>query len=217
MRLTIRLLTVSCLALAAAAEAQSNDGRHRYKWKDAQGNLHIEDTIPPEAAKLGYDVLNANGLVVKHVERAQSDEEIAAVRAAAEKAAEEKRRAADQASRDTQLLAAYPTEDDLHRAQDSQFAMLQQNIDAASAAIASQEKSLAEMLAHAAEYERDGKPVPANVQKQISQLRDGIAEQKTYFERRRTEQTQMRQRFANELEHYREVRTRFESERGNKH
>lgn len=215
MRSTVRLLALSCLAFAAAVQAK--DTHNRYKWKDAQGNLHIEDSIPPDAAKLGYEVINAGGLVVKRVERARTDDELAAAKAAIEKTAEEKRRAADQASRDAQMLAAYPTEDDLRRAHESQLAILQQNISTVTAGIASQEKSLAEMLAHAAEYERDGKSVPSNVQKRISQLRDGIAEQKTYHERRQAEHTQMQQRFAEELQHYRETKERRENERLPKH
>lgn len=215
MRTIIRLLVISCLALTTASFAQTKDGRNRYKWKDAQGSLHIEDSIPPEAARLGYEVLNANGLVVRRVERARSNEEIAAAKAADDKAADDKRRAANQASRDTQMLAAYPTEDDLRHAQESQLTMLQQNIETAKVGIASQEKSLAELLAHAAEYERDGKPVPVGVQKQISQLRDGIAAQKVYSERRQTEQSEMRQRFADEVEHYRAVKARFDNERDN--
>ncbi len=56
-------------ALSFAAAAQDKDPRHRFRWKDTQGNLHIEDSIPPADAKLGYDIVNAQGILVRHVER----------------------------------------------------------------------------------------------------------------------------------------------------
>jgi len=205
------LLAMALLATSCVAQAQANDARHRYRWKDAQGNLHIEDAIPPGDAKLGYDVVNAQGITIRHVERQRTEDELAAAKAAAEKAASDSRAAADQASRDAQMLAAYPEESDLRKAQESQLTMVQQNIDTSSAGIRSQEKSLAEMLAHAAETERDSKPVSPVVQQRIATLKSGIAEQKLVLEKRERERLAMQKQFEVELAHYREVKLKQEA------
>jgi hypothetical protein len=207
------IASLALVASVAVAAPQNNDARHRYKWHDAQGNLLLEDSIPPEDAKLGYDIVNANGLVVKHVDRQKTEEELAAAKAAKEKTEADKRAAAEQASRDTQLLAAYPNEADLRKAQESQLTMVTQNIDTAQAGIKSQEKSLSEMLGHAAELERDGKPVPKNYQNQIAKLKGGIAEQKGTLEKRERERESMQKQFQVELAHYREVKERAETQR----
>ncbi|HOV58555.1 MAG TPA: hypothetical protein PLN91_11805, partial [Rhodanobacteraceae bacterium] len=68
-RLTHPLAVAVLLGLGLTAQAAEQDPRHRFKWRDEQGNLHIEDSIPPEAARLGYDIVNAQGLLVRHVER----------------------------------------------------------------------------------------------------------------------------------------------------
>jgi hypothetical protein len=207
------LVAVALLAASCTAQAQSNDLRHRYKWKDAQGNLHIEDAIPPSDAKLGYDIVNAQGLIIRHIERQRTEEELAAAKAAMEKAEVERRTLTEQSSRDTQMMAAYPDENELRKAQESQLTMVQQNIDTSSAGIKSQEKSLAEMLAHAAEAERDNKPVSPAMQQRIAKLKSGIAEQKLILEKRERERVAMQKQFEVELAHYREVKAHQEAMR----
>jgi hypothetical protein len=203
-------LIVLTMGIAAPAVAQNTE-RHRYKWKDAQGNLHFDDALPPEAAKLGYDVVNAQGIVVKHVERAKTDEEDKAEAAAAASKAEHDRTAADQARSDQQILAAYPNEGEFVSAQQQQMDMIDQNIHATEISLQSQEKSLTEMLSHAADLDRNGKPVPAPLQQQIDTLRRNIEKQKTYIASKQQEKIDSTKKFDSELAHYRAVRDRDRS------
>lgn len=210
----VRPLAVALLlASGLATSAENKDPRHRFKWKDAQGNLHIEDSIPPADAKLGYDVVNAQGILVRHVERQKTPEELAQAKLDAEKAEAAKKAASQQSSRDAQMLAAYPNEDELKKAQDSQLALIAQNIDTATAGIQSQEKSLSEMLAHAGELERNGTTVPLSVKKQIDALKSGIAEQKRVLAKREQERTAMQQQFESEMGHYREIKSKQDEQR----
>jgi predicted RNase H-like nuclease (RuvC/YqgF family) len=78
----------------------------------------------------------------------------------------------------------------------------------------SQEKSLSDMLAHAGELERDGKPVPPSVKKQIDTLKSGIAEQKRILAKREQERSAMQQSFEAELGHYREIKARQDERKG---
>lgn len=198
----ILLVVLGATALAATPVAQHN----RYKWKDAEGNPHFDDVLPEEALKLGYDVVNSNGIVVKHVDRAKTPEELKAADAEAARKAAAKRIADEQAKADQQTLAAYPTEHDLVDAQKAQLAMLDQNIHATEISLQSQEKSLTEMLAHAADLDRNGKPVPPTLQKQIDSLRRNIGQQKDYIVHKEQEKIEAGTRFETELARYRRLR-----------
>lgn len=201
-------------SVGMAAHAANPDGRLRYKWRDEAGNLHYADSVPPEATRLGYEVVNQQGVVVRRVDRAKTEAEIAAAKAAADKLAEEKRKADDTARNDAQMLAAYPTEDDLRKSLQAQIDLINQNIQATEVGIASQEKSLAERLVHAAEQERNGKPVPATVQNQINTLRTGLADQKAFLDRRIADRAAMEKQLVSDLERYRTLKQRTDEQRG---
>jgi hypothetical protein len=200
--IALTLSAVTALAAGPSGPAEHN----RYKWKDAEGNLHFDDVLPEEAMKLGYDVVNSSGIVVKHVNRLRTPEEIKADEEAAARKAAEKRIADEQAKADQQTLAAYPTENDLIDTHKAQIAMLDQNIHATEISLQSQEKSLTEMLSHAADLDRTGKPVPQALQSQIDSLRRNIEQQKNYITARTQEKVEVGKKNAAELARYRELR-----------
>lgn len=216
MQSVVRNVFFALVLVSGVASAAGAPDRLRYKWRDEAGNLHYADSVPPEATRLGYEVVNQHGVVVRRVERAKTEEELAAAKAAADKLAQEKRRADDSARNDAQMLAAYPTEEDLRKSLQAQIDLISQNIQATEVGIASQEKSLAERLVHAAEQERNGKPVPAPVQKQINTLRAGLAEQKAFLERRTADRADMEKQLASEIDRYRALKARQDEQRNGK-
>jgi hypothetical protein len=212
MRNTALSLAAVALFLVAIGNATAQGGVHnRYKWKDAQGNLHFDDVLPPEAMQVGYDIVNSQGLIIKHIERAKTAAEQKADEEEATKMALERRVAEDQAKEDQQTLAAYPTEFEFVDAQKAQIAMLDQNIHATEISLQSQEKSLTEMLSHAADLDRTGKPVPATLQSQIDVLRKNIEKQKAYIASRQQEKVDTAKKFETELKRYRELHDRAQS------
>ena len=77
----------------------------------------------------------------------------------------------------------------------------------------SQEKSLAELLGHAAELESSGKPVPTNLANRIGTLRKQVEDQRAYIARKETERTDTVTRFDDELAHYRDLKSKFAADR----
>jgi hypothetical protein len=200
-----------CIALSVvAATAHAQNDRVRYKWRDETGALHFGDSIPPEAAKFGYEVVNKQGITIRRVDRAKTPEELAASKAAAAQAAAEQKKVDDAARNDAQILAAYPNEDDLRKSIQAQIDLIAQNISATEIGIVSVEKSLAERLNHAAEQERIGKPVPAVVQKQIDKLKADLADQRAFLERRTNDRTAMQKQMETSIAHYREIKQKQE-------
>ena len=208
MRITVAAFAIALLGSSVASHAADSGAHNRYKWRDAQGNLHFDDALPVEALQFGYDVVNGAGIVTKHVPRARTLEELQADEAAAAKTAAEKHAVDERAKADAQTLAAYPTENELVASQQAQISMLDQNIHATEVSLQSQEKSLTEMLSHAADLDRTGKPVPATLQSQIDSLRRNVEQQKNYIATKTKEKEEAGKRFEVELAHYRELRAK---------
>ena len=191
---------------------RSDKAHNRYKWRDGQGNLTTTTSCRDEALKSATTSSTPQGMVVKHVDRARTPEEWQAAKSRGGKS--RRRRSARRTNRraDQQMLAAYPHEEDLASAQREQLAVIDQTVQATQASLQNQEKSLSEMLAHAADLDRTGKPVPATLQQQIDALRVGIEKQKAYIANKNAEKDSSAKRFETELAHYRECRRRTGSQ-----
>lgn len=196
---------VTLLIAASLASAPALAQGTRYKWRDAEGNLHYSDALPADAGKLGYDVVNAHGVVIKRVEAAKTPEQRAIAKAAAEREQASRNEAEARLRKDQQMLAAYPTERELLTAHEQQLQLLQQNIESARNALQNQERNLAEQLGNAADIERDGKAIPPRMAEQISTVRKQIEAQHGLIERRQAELAKAKVDFAAELEHYRSL------------
>lgn len=161
-----------------------------YKWVDEKGNVHYSDRVPPEAAKLAREEKNQDGVTVKEVARAKIEEELAAEAAQRVKDEEARKIAEAQAQADRALMLSYTTEDDLLRAREQELGVIEANMATAKLTIASQEKNLSDLLAHAADFERNKKPVPQAVTDSIAHVRAQIeAQQKTLKEREGSKDT----------------------------
>lgn len=214
----MRFVLPAVLALVIAVPAWAAGGaasqpHQRYKWTDAEGNLHYSDALPPEAVKYGYEIVNPQGVIIKHVDRLKTAEERAAAKAEIAKAQAAKDSAEARVRNDKQLIAAYPTEDDLKRAQRQQADMMDTNLTSARISLQSQEKSLAELLGHAAELDSNGKPIPVNLTKKIADMRKQVEEQRTYISRKQKERDDTVAHFEDDLAHYRSLKEPKEADR----
>lgn len=186
--------------LPPAAQAQK-----LYKWVDKDGNVTYSDQVPPTEAELAREELNRQGVAVKRVERAMTAEERATLEAERAAAAIAEREAEEQARRDHVLLASYPSERDLARAYGERFDLLKQTIEGAKMGLKGQERSLSELLAHAAQLEQSGKPVPATVKASIETARRQTEEQRSLLQRREAEQAALQQEYDEVLDRYRRL------------
>ena len=177
-----------------------------YRWVDREGNVHYTDTLPPEAMQSARDELNSQGMTVNRVNRALTEEERKRKTEDADRATETTARQAEQDKMDSVLTSSYATEGDLERAYKERFDLLDQSVEAAKVGIASQEKSLTDLLAHAARLEREGKPVPATVNDSITAARTQVAEQRAYMEMREKERTSLQNEYETVRARYRKLK-----------
>ncbi|SFN63868.1 DUF4124 domain-containing protein [Dokdonella immobilis] len=206
--MTIFRLT-SILLLSVVAASALAAGSVRYKWRDAEGNLHYTDSLPADAGVRGYEVINAQGIVVKRVEPAKTPEQRREAKVAADAARAEKDAAERQQRADQQLLAANPTEKDLIETHRQQLEMIDLQLSSQHATLESLERSLTDLLGRAAALERSDRPVPAKLAGQIGDLRRNIETQHALIERRKVERESTVKDFAKELDHYRALREKY--------
>jgi uncharacterized protein (DUF342 family) len=202
MKPTTYLLVLALpLLLAGTADAQK-----LYRWVDAEGKVHYTDSLPPEAVDSAREELNQQGMAVNRVERALTDEERAALADERAKQAEMAALQAEKEKMDAVLIGSYPSEVDLQRSYSERFDLLDQSVEAARVGIRSQEKSLTDLLAHAANIEREGRPVPATVASSINAARKQVADQRAFLAKRESERESLQEEFDTVLERYRALK-----------
>ncbi|MEZ5464181.1 MAG: DUF4124 domain-containing protein [Lysobacteraceae bacterium] len=194
------------LAIANPAAAQK-----LYRWTDKDGKVHYSDQVPPEAVENARSELNKQGVAVKQVDRALTTEERAERDAAAAAAAEQARIDAEKARQEDMLLTSYPTEEALERSYRERFDLLDQSISSTRTGVQSQQKSLNDLLEHAASLERAGKPVPATINQSIELARRQLDEQSSYLAQREKEREALTGEHASAILNYREVKAAAEA------
>jgi hypothetical protein len=208
---------IAALAFAVAFDAgaagtapSSDKGSHnRYKWHDAAGNLQYTDALPPEAAKLGYEIVSPQGIVIKRVDRAKTAAEMKEAKAAAQVAEGEKNETDAHARADSLLISGYPEESDLERTQHQKLDVLDQQIVAAQISLRSQEQILADMLGRAAEEERAKRDVPEAQLKQVAKMRKQVDDQRLAVARRQVDRETALAGFRDETARYRELKAKL--------
>jgi chromosome segregation ATPase len=210
----IVLLLLPALLLAASAvtpvRATDNTTAVHYRWKDAAGVVHFADTIPASALAGGYDVVDNNGRVVRHVARELTPAERKAAAAEAARQAAVKRAAQQQNLEDTQMLSAYPTDKDLQQSQQAQLQQIQTDIATLQTNLRSQEGTLTDLLAHAADLEHAGEPIPADVSRRISEQRESVNQERRALTQRRADLVNAQAKFATQLQRYHALRAKYQ-------
>ncbi|NUO71584.1 MAG: DUF4124 domain-containing protein [Frateuria sp.] len=199
-------VSAAAIALATVLTAHAQSSGIRYHWRDGKGLSHYSDSLTADAMKFGYDLVNDQGMVVRHVERQLSPEERAAAdKVAAEQAAQQ--RAEDARKRaDLQMLNAFGDETALKQAQQEEIAAIDQQINTTRINLRSQEKALADLLCRAAELERDKKPVPKYLADSIGEQRNVVATQHAALERQQDHRDEAQKLAAQQLDHYRALK-----------
>ena len=203
--MTFRILFLTAIAFIMSTSAFA---QKLYKWVDEDGNVYYSDQVPPDHKDQARQRFNDQGIVVDEVERALTDEEIEAAKAA-EKLAEELERARMRQEREDQkLLSIYASEKDIVRRKEQQIDTMNRSIDAARAFVSGQSKTLASLMARAAQAEDSGRPVSEALSTAITTTQQQIEDQKATIEKKEAEKIRVADEYDRELERFREIVSR---------
>lgn len=196
-----------CLGTAAfGANNTANNNGFRYKWKDAAGHSYFSDSLTQEAMQAGYDVVNAQGVTVRHVDRQMTADE----RAAAKKVADQQTaalQAEQQRQReDNQMLNAYPNETSFMSAKNAELDNFDQATRTTRLNLQGQEKALADLLTRAGDLERAKQPVPPYLNQRITEQRNTVASLRATLQRQQTSRDAAKVKIDAQLQHYRQLK-----------
>lgn len=156
---------------------------HIYRYKDAEGNLHIGRQIPPENYRYGYTALDEYGEVIEVVPPAPTKEE----RAAYEAEVRRKKHAHYQRARDDQLMKAYSSSSGAENARDRKLAQIDVMIDITRAKLAAMRVNYDREVEYAADMEREGK-VPDRITLQnMADIEESMIQMEAHIEEKEKE------------------------------
>ncbi len=207
MRTTAFFIIGSVLLASSAVQAKI------YKCTDNTGKVFYSQSYDPKLCGGGGSQLNEQGLEVKKLERQKTPEEIQAERAQAKRDAEAKVIADAQAQQDRALMMSYTSEADLARARDQELEVVQASVNTTKLSLASQEKALAEILAHAAGFERAKQPVPRVTADQLKVVRQQIDTTNRQLTERQAERKRIEASYATKFARYRELKAKVDAQR----
>ena len=206
--MTFRILLITSLLLTVSATATA---QKLYKWVDENGKVYYSDQVPPDHKDQARQRFNDQGMVVDEVERALTDEEIEAAKAAEKMAEEVERARLRQEREDQKLLSIYASENDIIRRKEQQIDTMNRSIDAAKAFVTGQSKTLANLMARAAQAEDAGRPVSEALSTAIKTTQDQIEDQKQTIDKKEAEKIRVADEYDRELERFREIVARREA------
>jgi chromosome segregation ATPase len=204
---TIRHKTCCLLLLPAILVSGNALGERLYKWVDAEGQVHYSNRLPPEASKQRREIINEQGRTIKVYQAPLTPEE---KREEERLQALEKKRlelAEKRAIHDRSLLATYSNTDDMHVAMQGKLDAVESLIKLTNSRINSLQNRLLELTEEAASYERSGRQLPDNLQRQISNLRNQIDQNKAFVEDKKLEMEDIRLQSEADIRRFKELTT----------
>lgn len=157
------LIGLAMLTLAASGEAVAAAGK-LYRYTTDRGVVAVDDHVPPEFVKNGYEVLTPDGRVVETIPRQLTGEEGARKRAAD---AEAKRLQ----EWDKNLLLRYSSVDDIAAARDRALREIDIRLSILRSNLGSVKSQVEREQEKAADIERRGGTVPEAIATNIEKLK----------------------------------------------
>jgi hypothetical protein len=165
---------------------------------EIEGRVILKDHVPPEYAQMGYQILSAQGLMIKQVERAPTASELVAI--AVKKALEEARleRIRIRREADRALLRIYSKPADVERARQRSIDDIDGYIGLQQRRIVNLTDKLERAQGRAANQERAGLDVPVDMRFEIAQLQKQIRETHANIEIRQAQKIESTNMFTHD-------------------
>jgi hypothetical protein len=198
----------ACLLLLPAILLSGNAlGERLYKWVDTEGQVHYSNQLPPEASRGEREVINEQGRTLKvYPAPLTAEEKLEQLRL--DELDKKKRELAEKrAMHDRSLLATYSNTDDMQVAMEGKLAAVESLVKLTNSRINSLQNRLLELTEDAANFERSGKQLPDNLQRQISNLREQITQNKAFAEDKKLEMEDIRLQSEADVRRYIELTT----------
>jgi chromosome segregation ATPase len=171
-----------------------------YRYINKDGVKVITNSIPPEYAQKGYEVITRNGQVIKSV-------------AAAEDPAKLQAKLEERAllAKYEILARRYSSIEDIYSARDRRLANLDATISIQKNNIGNLKSQVVDLMGKAAEAERSGREVPAIILKNIEELKAEVATSEANLQTREDEHRAISNDYEQDVDLFKKGRLLMES------
>jgi len=197
-------LAAALAAAAALAGAPTpNSGKTTFRWVDDQGVVHYSDSVPAPAAGRDREVMNAEGVPVRHLDGQKSQAQIDAE-------ARERAAVIKQKMHDTFLVTTYTSVKDIEALRDSRLEQLKTQRAAGQQYIETLKSRLGALQTRALAYRpytATGRSMPDDLAENLVRTLDEMKTQTSALARESEDETQLRTQFQGDIERYKELHT----------
>jgi hypothetical protein len=183
-----------------------------FRYKDKDGNQVMSNTLPSEVAKDGYEVITSRGNVIERVAPQKTSEELAKDKAFIEqqqatRLEEENKKRQDliRSKKDEILLKTFSNEIDIIRSRDEKIASINVLEEIMRENVARLKKQLEVANIQATGYTTAKKPIPASLQKTISESKRQIEENMNFLERKKIEKEEINKKYQGLITRFNEL------------
>lgn len=199
-KLLLVVITIGVVFAQGVAAQAKKSTTTIYRYKNSDGITVMDSTIPAEFVSKGYEIISVSGKVLEVVPPAPEGE-------AAKQALEAKQLREQRERDDTNLRRSYSNVADIEAAKQRNLESLRGNISILEANLASANKRLQDYQSQAAAIERNGRPLPDELLKSISNITQEEKDIQLQIQQREFELTEMSKRFDEDRKRFIEITT----------
>lgn len=174
-------------------------------WTNEEGVTECGNFVPPKYSQEGHEVLNERGIVVKKVDRAKTQEELAAERKKQEDAAEAERKRKEDETKVRALLDLFSNEDDIIIQRDARLATIDAAMNSINSYITSLDGNLNDLEKSLEQASKDKKQIE-KVNKDITEVKARLEDYHRTYQKKQQEKLDVVQEYDGYLIKYREVK-----------
>lgn len=195
--MAIRGLILKCLVGVAVAcvAVPALSGPNMYRYRDEDGVLVVDFSVPPQYVLKGYEVITPSGRVVREVPPLDPG-----------LTAEVLKRREEQKKEDEYILRSYSTLEDIERARTRKQGLIEREITILESNVAGYALRRDELRERAADYQASGRGAPESFEKILAEIDVHEQNTKRLLAERRVELEETKARFQRYAERLVELR-----------
>ena len=171
-------------------------------WTNNEGVKECGSYVPPEHSQKRIETRGESGRVTEVQERAKNKAELAEIDRLEKLKAIEDEKLAEQKKKDDILLKTFTRERDINMLRDSKVNVIEGIITVTNSNNKALKKKLAKLQKKAANIEKRGNKLPANLLEDIKTIETRIVKNEKSIAAKRVEQKEIKATFAKDLERF---------------
>ena len=202
------LLVVAAIALPSVGSAQK---KKLYQWRDANGQIHFSETVPPEDANRDRVILNDQGVHVGFEEGEVTPEEASEAQERETAANVDKQAKEEIARHDRMLLQTYLSVADIEDVRDRRLELKDSQIKLTEASLGNLRKKLVDLQTDANNFKpystrADAPQIPEVLARDISQTTSSISSYEQNLASTNADRAALKKSFDDDIARFRELK-----------